>query len=426
MRPRLHTVLALVLLLSTTACGRTGTNRAGASEPRSGSLAAAPGFDPATGTIRVGSLTVLTGPVAILGVPRTEGARVFFEALNSRGGIAGRFPVELVVADTQYDNPTTLQKYQKLRDDVVLFAQLLGTPATNAVLPQLKADGLLASPSSLDAEWVAEENLLPVGAPYQIQFLNAATWYLGEGGGRGQDICMMAIEGPYGDAGVEGLEAAARAEGFAVTTTVRYRGTDQDHTAPLTQLNNAGCDAVFLTALPANTGPILGTAARLGFDPQWLGQSPTWTTPLAEAAHLLPVLRRSFLLVGEGPEWGDRSVPGMRQMLGDVRRFRPGQPPDLYFMFGYFQSWAVAALLEKAVELGDLSRQGVSRAQRRLGTVSFGDVLGDYTYGAPAGRNPSRVSTIFRIDPERPGGLAVVKQNFTSEAARRFDFRARS
>jgi hypothetical protein len=129
--------------------------------------------------------------------------------------------------------------------------------------------------------------------------------------------------------------------------------------------------------------------------------------------------------VAEGPEWGDRSVPGMRQMLRDVRRFRPGQPPDLYFLFGYFQARAVAALLEKAVELGDLSRQGVLEAQRRLGTVGFDGVLGDYTYGAPEGRNPSRVSTIFRIDSQRPGGLAVVKQNFASEAARRFDFRAR-
>ena len=41
------------------------------------------------------------------------------------------------------------------------------------MLPQLKPDNIVAAPASLDAFWVREQNLLPIGAPYQIQAINA-------------------------------------------------------------------------------------------------------------------------------------------------------------------------------------------------------------------------------------------------------------
>jgi hypothetical protein len=64
-----------------------------------------------------------------------------------------------------------------------------------------------------------------------------------------------------------------------------------------------------------------------------------------------------------------------------------GQEPDSYYLFGYVQSQAVTALLEKAVELGDLSKDGIMKANEQLGTVEFGGLLGDYKYGPAAERN---------------------------------------
>jgi ABC-type branched-subunit amino acid transport system substrate-binding protein len=234
---------------------------------------------------------------------------------------------------------------------------------------------------------------------------------------------MLAINVPYGQAGVEGLEAAAKAEGFQIKATARFEPTDQEFTAQVTQLKNAKCDAVFLTALPSNTGPILGTAAKLGFTPQWFGQAPTFVTAQAASPQLAPILEKFFLLASEGPTWGDESSPGMKTMLADIAQFRPNQAPDFYFTFGYTLAKVSAALLEKAVEKGDLSRQGLLDALADLGQVDVGGLFGPTTYGKPADRNPSRQTTIFKVNPKVPGALEAVKKMFTSPAAEAYSFK---
>lgn len=420
------------LMVLAAACGRGdaapgGASRAASAHPPDATVeerapSAAPGFDPAAGVVRVGVISPLTGPVAVAGEPYAAGTRVFFDALNDRGGVAGRYRVELLVEDNAYDQPTTIQKYQKLKDRVALFAFILGTGAVKAVLPQLRADDVVAGAASLDADWVAEEHLLPLAASAQVAFINAASWYVTEGGGAGQTICMMAVDNPYGDAGVEGLRAGASASSFEVATVVRYKQTDQEFTAPITQLRNARCQAVFLTGLPSSTGPILGSAAKLGFAPRWIGQAPTWIRNLADSEELLPTLTRSFLVVSDGPQWGDTAVPGMRQMLADIAAHRPDQPPDIYFAAGYAHAKAVHALLEEAVAGGDLTRAGILAAQRRLGEVDLEGLLGNYTYGPPERRNPTRTTTIFRVNPSVPGALEAVKAGFTTRAATEFSF----
>jgi ABC-type branched-subunit amino acid transport system substrate-binding protein len=424
-RPRRHFVAVVVLALVAVACGRgdSASDSGGATGAKPAGLADGPGFDLSAGTIRVALLTPLSGPVQVIGEPLLAGLRARFDGINAKGGIGGRFKVEVVAEDNQYDVPTSVQLYQKVRDGVTMLA-LVGTPHVNGVLPQLKADGVVALAGSLDANWIKEINLVPYGGPYQIQFLNGADWYLNEAGGRGTRICAMAIEGPYGDAGVAGLEAAAKADSFTVEETVRYRSTDTDFNAQVGRLADAKCDAVFLTGLPATTGPIVGTGAKLEFTPLWLGQSPTWSTAFSKSEELLPLLEKHFVLLTDGPEWGDESEQGMREMLADIRQFTPDQQPDIYFQAGYLEGMAMAALLEKAVALQDLSRAGILEAQRQLGRVSFGGLAGDWTYGPPEQRNPSRTTTVFRPNAAKPGGLEAVRKNLSSPAAQAFDFAA--
>src|ERR671914_2962819 len=163
-------VLWLVALLALVLAGCGGAADEGESEGEGGGeaeLQSGPGFDGTT--IKLGVLTPLTGPVAVIGNPLTAGNEVFIEAVNAEGGIAGQYPVELVQEDTQYRPDVAVQKYNQIKGDVVSFVQLLGTPLTLAVLPQLKRDQMIAAPASLDGLWVREQNLLPIGGPYQVQ-----------------------------------------------------------------------------------------------------------------------------------------------------------------------------------------------------------------------------------------------------------------
>jgi ABC-type branched-subunit amino acid transport system substrate-binding protein len=423
MRPRPRSAVAsglAALALLAAGCGgddepsSTGTTQAGGgAAPKT-----VPGFDGTT--IRVGIISPLTGAVAAIGKPLTAGNEVYFNKVNAAGGVAGKYKIAYEERDSAYIPQQAVQTYNELKGNVVMFAQVLGTPSTKAVLTSLKADNIVAAPASLDAEWVREPNLLPIGGPYQIQAINALTWYVTEGNGKGKKICTLAQDDVYGEAGVAGVEFAGQKNGFTVTSKQKFSATKGgEATASIQGLKDAGCEAVFLVSTPTDTGALLGIAARSTFAPQWIGQSPSYIGALAQSP-LKDYLARSFMVASEGTEWGDTTVPGMKTMLEDVAKFKPDQTPDYYFAFGYNQARAVTAVLEKAVALGDLSRAGIIKATEEVGTVDFDDLTGDYKYGKAADRVFPLETTLFKVDPAKPVGLAVVKKNFTTDAAKDF------
>lgn len=417
---RVALTAALSALALVTACGGAGGGGGEAGGGTAGAPAAVPGFDGTT--IRLGVLSPLSGPVAVIGKPLTTGNKVWFDQVNADGGIAGKYPVELVQEDTQYQPDVAVQQYNKIKGDVAAFTQLLGTPSTLAVLPLLRSDKIIAAPASLDALWVREENLLPIGAPYQVQAINAMDHYLTEGGGTPQSvICTMVQDDVYGEAGQAGIDFAAERSGFTVANTQRFKAGTENYAGQIQALAGAGCQMVFLVATPSDAGKIWGTAAQGRFAPRWYGQSPSWVGALAQSP-LAPYLEANVLIAAEGTEWGDTAVPGMAAMVERMGKFAPEQQPDYYFAFGYNQARAMTALLEKAVERGDLSRDGLLAASGELATVTFDGLSGDYQYGPVDDRNPPRTTTIFRVDAAKPFGLATVKYNFTSESAGAYEF----
>lgn len=422
---RLFAVLGVVALLAA-ACGGESDDGDGATGGDNGDkkeLTTAPGFDGTT--IRVGIVSPLSGPVAVIGNPLTAGNETYFKYVNEElGGIAGKYKVELVKEDSQYKPDLGVQAYSKIKNDVTLFAQMLGTPITKAVLPQLEADNIVAAPASLDVDWVFEPNLLPVGAPYEIQMINAGAYMQDEGGAKGKTVCSMIQDDAYGQSGQRGIEFAAKELGYDIKTTARFAAGTPDFTAQIQSLKSNACQVTYLVATPGDTAKILGTAAQLQFAPQWVGQSPTWTGAFAKSA-LAPYLQQNFLLAAEGTEWGDTSVKGMADMLDRLQKYTPSQQPDIYFVFGYYQAKAVTELLEKAVENGDLSREGVLKALANLGTVEFDGLTGDYKYGSKISeREPPRNTTIYKVDPNKPGGLARVKYEYVSDAAKDYELKA--
>jgi ABC-type branched-subunit amino acid transport system substrate-binding protein len=418
---RVVAALALTAALGVAGCGRSNDNKS--SNANAGAPPATTGFDGKT--IKLGVLTPLSGPVAVIGQPLTAGNQLWFDKLNAAGGIAGKYKVQLVERDTRYDAPTAVQGYNRLKDETAAFVQILGTAIISAVLPQLKRDKIVAGPATLDSAWVREPNLTPVSGPYQIQAINALFYYLRkEGKGGNKKICGMFQDDGYGEAGRAGVDYAASKLGFKLAAAVKFRPGDKDFTGQITQLKNAKCDAVWLTALPTETGAILGTAAQGKFAPRWIGQSPTWVKALADSP-LKPYLQARYWLASEGPAYGDKSVPGMKDLMSALKKYPPKvkvAPGDLYLTYGYNQGRITTAVLEKAVADGDLSHEGILKAVQEVGNISMDGLGGDYQYGPVAQRSPSRKSSIFAIDAKGPFGLKALKTNFSSGAAKSFSF----
>lgn len=377
-------------------------------------------------TLSVGSLAPLSDAVAVLGKPITAGLRAYMADLNARGGVAGRYKVKVLVEDVTYANPSTsVQKYQKIKNDVVMMAQVLGTDHINTVLPLLTEDSVVAVPTTFDAEWVREPQLIPWGPPYQVAAINGIAYYLTEGGGQGKRICALTIATGYGDAGLEGLQFASTEMGFPIVSAARFRQDDADFVAPITQLRTARCDAVFLVSLPGVTGRLLGAAAQMGYAPRWIGLMPAWHSTMA-ASPLKDYFERNFWVVWDGPQWGDSTVAGLRALQAAQQQYEPDQQPDLWFACGWILGQLTQATLERAVADGDLSRAGIMAAVTKLGRLDFDGILSAYTYGPVDSRDPTRSVSIFRVNASMPLGLELLRQGMSSPAAAKFTFERRT
>jgi hypothetical protein len=156
--------------------------------------------------------------------------------------------------------------------------------------------------------------------------------------------------------------------------------------------------------------------------PQWILQSPAFATALLGIPALVPLLTKVWL-VGQGASWGDTSVPGMAQLLQDVQRYAPTQKPDGYFEFGYTESEVTYAILKKALDNNDITRDGLFTAFESLKNVSLGGLYPAVTYGSsPNERVPTRDSVIYAIDPTQPADVKALTPDFTGTAAKQSQF----
>jgi ABC-type branched-subunit amino acid transport system substrate-binding protein len=360
------------------------------------------GFDGST--IRLGYITDQTSPLAILGNGLLKGSEGYWNWVNEElGGIGGQYPVELVVADGQDNEAETVKEYQRIRDDVVMLAQILSTPPTQALLEFLEEDDMLGVPGSLGGAWVLEPNLVPNGTSYEVQMIDLADWWVNESGqASDSDVyCVLKVDDKYGDDSMDGIEHAAAGLGLELKEVQSYSRADASFTPQVTALNDAGCTVVFAASLPTQQNAILQEGGALGFDPVWLGTLPTYLNLFAAGS---PDLWAKVHVAQDTPTFNDTSVAGMATHNERWAAYGDGDP-NTFTLSGYFQSIAIHALLEAAVAAGDLSPEGMIAAYAGLGEVEL-DGLGDnYVYGVPADRVPPGTSRIMVFDPDNPPNL---------------------
>lgn len=125
---------------------------------------------PAVAQIRIGQTAGFTGAVASSVKEATDGAKLYFDAVNARGGINGQ-KIELISLDDQFDPKLAVENAKKLigQGVVALFLNR-GTPHTQAIMPLLaEAKIPLVAPST--GAMVLHEPLNPwvfnVRATYQ-------------------------------------------------------------------------------------------------------------------------------------------------------------------------------------------------------------------------------------------------------------------
>ncbi len=408
------TLTTILMVLSGCANSSSGTSTS--------SLKAGPGVDVTNKTITLGILSPYSGPVADpIGKPLARGVEVYFDSINASGGIDG-YKVKFLEEDTQYNPQLEVQLYNQIHTKVAMIADSLGTPTTFAIKDLAAADHMLISGATLSSALAREKYLVLVGTPYRLQVENAFDYVVNKLGVQNPPVGIIYQNDEYGQDGLTGYKEAVNYYHLHNVGQATYTVTDTDYTAQVSQLKAAGAKYVFLTTIPTATAGIIATAFKLGYNPQWILQSPAFALALLSVPGLGALMSRAWL-VSQGANWGDTSVPGMAQMMSDVQKYAPDQKPDSYFEFGYTESKITYAILKKALDNNDITRDGLFNAFESLHNVDLGGLLPPVTYGSsPNQRVPSRDSVIFAIDPTQPAGIKALSSDFTGGAAMQSQF----
>ncbi len=357
LRARVPIALSAALALALTACGNGASGSSGSDAPAGDSTGV-------TDTeILLGTTQPLTGPAAPGYSKISAAMQAYFEHVNDAGGVNGR-TITLKVEDDAYNPSQTATATRKLilEDKVFALVGALGTPTHSSVIDfvnQSKVPDLFVSSGSLS--WNQPEKY-PYTFGWQLDYATEGkiladhvqkTW-------PDKKACSFGQADDFGEDGVKGVTAVLGEGALAVEET--YNPANTNVGPQIGALQAAGCEVVFSFTVPGFTALAMGTAAKLGYGPQWVVSSsgadvPTLESFLKEATVPLTegmVSATYMSLSGDEDDSWTQLFQEINAELNDDEAF------DGNVAYGMAMAYTTVQALERAGE--DLTRESLIEA----------------------------------------------------------------
>ncbi|GAA3388721.1 ABC transporter substrate-binding protein [Streptomyces roseoviridis] len=403
---------ALAALVALTAAGCSSKAKGGDGEGTgAGGVKAGKGVTDKA--ITLGALTDMTGVYATLGKSVTQAQQLYVKQVNAAGGICGR-QLELTVRDHGYDPQKALAAYTELEPKVVGYPQFIGSPFVAAV--KGRVDGLdkgLVLPQAWSASLLGSPYIRVLGSTYDVETINAVDFLVKEKGLKAGDrIGHVYFEGDYGENALAGAEHAAGKAGLEVVEQ-KIKPTDNDMSAQVAALKQAGVKAVVLSAGPRQAASLVGVAAATGLKVPVVGNNSAFSPQLL-GTQAGPALQKMYWVASPSLPIG-ADTPVAKKLVADYKAAYPGDSLDNGIVAGWTAASVFGEALKKACAEKDLTREGIDKALLTMTSYDAGFGM-THDFGDPKAPS-SRESVILQPDASVPGGMRTVRQPFTAEAA---------
>jgi branched-chain amino acid transport system substrate-binding protein len=227
----------------------------------------------AAAQIRIGVAEALTGNAAQYGVPIRKGLELAAGEINAAGGINGK-NLEFVIEDEQGKKEEAINAFRKLifQDKVLmLFGPTLSNSAqaSDPVAQSARvvvfgtsntADGITSIGNYVFRNSVTEADILPVTLKVAAQKT-----------GLKKVAVLYGNDDIFTKSGYDNFVKALSALKLPVTATETFAKGDVDFKPQLTKIKASAPDAVVLSALIAEGGPIMVQARQLGLTVPFIG-----------------------------------------------------------------------------------------------------------------------------------------------------------
>jgi ABC-type branched-subunit amino acid transport system substrate-binding protein len=372
-------------------------------------------------SVSLGVLTDMTGPFKGTSSLRIRGYELYLDQVNKRGGVCGR-RIELKQKDHAYDVQKALDAYFDLEPQVLGFIDVTGQPMTAAIEPDLMQTRALTVPASWAASLLGNPHMMVVGTTYDLDIINGLDYYKRKGVlATGDTIGHLHLRGSFGDNALEGSRFVAENWGMKISEQA-VTETTANLIEQISALKAANVKVLTLSLTPPQTAAAVGIAAQLGWTVPILSSAVSYDPVMMESP-VAPVFAKQVLLTSPVAPWS-ADAEGVRELREAFQQRWPNEPGSLNTVHGYTVATAFVAVLEKACEKKDLTRDGVLRAFHDTNAINTKGLTGQLRFSL-VGRPSATQSYMSRPDAKVAGTLKVEENLYESELVKLKGTRAR-
>jgi ABC-type branched-subunit amino acid transport system substrate-binding protein len=207
---------------------------------------------PGQAQILIGQTAGFTGPVAAGVKETTDGARLYLDAVNAKGGVNGQ-KIELLSLDDKFDPKLAADNARVLIEERQVTAMFLtrGTPHTEAVVPLLDKHGVpLVAPSTgaMTLHQPVRKHIFNVRATYQREAERAMQHVATIGMVR---IAVVYFDDAFGEDGLAGAQKGLAAAKLTPVLLAKINRDKPDFSTIAPQIVKADAQAVLIISSAA-------------------------------------------------------------------------------------------------------------------------------------------------------------------------------
>jgi len=320
-------------------------------------------------TIVIGQSAAFSGPAARLGQNMRDGASLYFDHINRKGGVHGR-KIKLVSLDDGYEPERAVANTKQLIGQEGVFALFgyVGTPTSYAVMPIITDAKVPFFGAFTGAEGLRtpfNRYIFNVRASY-YQETEALVKYLVAN--RKQRIAVFYQDDSYGKAGLSGVQAAMERRKLPIVALGTVQRNTVDVAAAVRTIAKEKPQAIVMISAYTSCAAFIKEMNKTGLKAEYLNVSFVGSDALAEE---LGPDGHGVLISQVVPYPQDRQFPIADDFTLTAKKFAPKLKLSFNNLEGYIAAKAFVEGLERAGPT--LTRDSFINALETFDKVDFGN-----------------------------------------------------
>jgi len=367
--------------------------------------------------IVIGSISPLTGKIAMVGVAIANGAKDYFDFLNDQGGINGR-KIKFIAEDGKYEPPTAIACLKKLitRDKIFACISTSGTPITAALAPSIEREKLpsfctIAASSIFSPKPPA--HIFSFGPYYSENMIFNIEYVFNTLEAKNPRIALFYQDDEFGLAGKKGFDLAVKKYNLNVVAVEKYSRGAIDISSQVHNLKAAKPDYLFITTIPSHSIMLLKEAKKVGLNVPIFGVA---NTRFEQVIKVAGEAAANFYTTEYTALPNEKNVPSMARLMNLWFKRNPkNSVPARYYILSHVNAIIMAEAIKRCGK--DLTREKLIKNLESMKNFDTGGITGNITY-SHEDHCPLSAMRIVRADPKTTRYIAVTDWGYPTITTR--------